>query len=412
MDRKKITPFILLSGTLMFELSTDINLACLPQMAKDFSTSHSLIQSVISSYLFGFSLLGLLAGSLSDWFGRKRIIIVGFILFSIASLLNIIFSTFYISIFGLLSARFIQGLGAGIGLVMVNTIIRDFYDEVSASRIFSMLWSINALSPTIAPIIGAELASLYGWQINFHFIFLFSLFCLVINVFYLRETLKILPLEKISFSKAIQKYKTIMSSHQVVGYSLISGLNYGALWLWICQIPFYIIDYLGFSQKQYGFVACLSPIFFTLGSQFNKKIVSNLGIERTLKIGFFFTICGTFLLFIFSWIMPTSLTMVIICNFIFGIGLTPVFANTMTRALDVPAEFRGSSAAVVSTIEMAIAALCVFLMGLFNTETMTICGFCMFLLTLAGLGVYSVIENDAQLKLGSILENEFASDKS
>ena len=121
----RLTPILLMFAVLSFEMSTDLYVPSLPEMGSYFHVSDAAVQTTISAYLLGFALLGLLAGPLSDRLGRRPVMIGCMAVFSLGSIACWLAP----SMSSLIASRFIQGLGAGMSMVVSTAILKDIYDE-------------------------------------------------------------------------------------------------------------------------------------------------------------------------------------------------------------------------------------------------------------------------------------------
>lgn len=121
-------------------LSMDLYMPTLPQLAASLDTSDTLAQSTMSVCMIGLGLGQLLAGPLSDRFGRRRPLLVGVALFALFSLACVFAPTIEV----LLVARLLQGLAGSAGIVLSLAIARDMYSG-SSSR------ACSRCSPWSAP---------------------------------------------------------------------------------------------------------------------------------------------------------------------------------------------------------------------------------------------------------------------
>ncbi len=153
------TTILLAAAVALGPLATDMYLPALPQIGNDFSTGTDQVQLTLSLYMLGFALAQLVCGPLADRFGRKPIMIGGFLLFALAS----VGCAMATNIETLMLCRFLQALGGSAGPVLGRAAIRDIYTPREAARIMAILASIMALAPAIAPTIGGFLVSGLGW---------------------------------------------------------------------------------------------------------------------------------------------------------------------------------------------------------------------------------------------------------
>src|SRR5579864_5562511 len=144
-------------------LSMDMYLPSLPAIGEALHASTAQVQLTISSYLLGFAAGQILYGPISDRFGRRPVILAALVLYGIGS----VFCAVTQSIEMLTAVRFVQALGGSGAIVLARAIVRDLYSGVRAARELSLMGSISAFAPIVAPMIGGVLQTQFGWRANF-----------------------------------------------------------------------------------------------------------------------------------------------------------------------------------------------------------------------------------------------------
>lgn len=94
----------------------------------------------------------LVAGPLSDVYGRRRPLLIGMFIYAVSSVL----CAFSPSIGLLIGLRFIQGLAGSVGVVVSRAAVRDLYSGSELTKFFSLLMIVNGLGPILAPVIGGS----------------------------------------------------------------------------------------------------------------------------------------------------------------------------------------------------------------------------------------------------------------
>jgi len=169
---------LLLAGLAMFgPFSIDTIFPAFPQLAQRLAVDEVAVQQTISVYLLFYGLMSLAHGPLSDAWGRKRVILGGLVVFvgaSIGCALSTDLST-------LLAFRALQGLSAGVGMIVGRAVIRDLYHGHDAQRLMSQVSMIFGIAPAIAPVIGGWILGWSHWSAIFWFLVAFGLvlFCAV-----------------------------------------------------------------------------------------------------------------------------------------------------------------------------------------------------------------------------------------
>jgi DHA1 family bicyclomycin/chloramphenicol resistance-like MFS transporter len=127
---------LLLGGLAMFgPFSIDTIFPAFPQIGAQFTADKLAMQQTISVYLLAYAAMSLVHGPLSDALGRKRVILGGLALFALAS----VGCALATSLPQLLAFRALQGLSAGVGLIVGRAVIRDVLHGHDAQRLMSQV---------------------------------------------------------------------------------------------------------------------------------------------------------------------------------------------------------------------------------------------------------------------------------
>ncbi len=177
---------LLLAGLAMFgPFSIDTIFPAFPQLAQRLHADPVAIQQTVSIYLLFYGLMSLAHGPLSDAWGRRRVILGGLVLFIGAS----VGCALARDLPTLLVFRALQGVSAGVGVIVGRAVIRDLFHGHGAQRLMSQVSMIFGVAPAIAPIIGGWLlATGAGWPLIFWFLVGFALLLLAATLAGLPET--------------------------------------------------------------------------------------------------------------------------------------------------------------------------------------------------------------------------------
>ncbi len=271
--------FVLLVSLMMglVSLSIDNLLPAFGPMQADFGVADpNHLQLVISVYMIGFAVMQVVYGPLADVFGRKPVLLSGFALFAVGTVLAMLAPDFGT----LLAARFVQGLGAAAPRVLSVAIVRDRFAGSDMARVMSLTMMVFLIVPVVAPATGT-LTLMVG---NWHLIFI-SMLVMVAGlslwvVARLPETLR--DEYRVSFSlKTIADGVVLtVTNRRALGYSTVAALTSGA-----------IMAYVGSSQQifettVYG-LGDLFPLVFgaiagvmSVGAFSNSRLVRRFGPRR------------------------------------------------------------------------------------------------------------------------------------
>lgn len=228
--------------------SIDTVFPAFPDIAGQFAVGKVAMQQTISVYLFAYAAMSLLHGPLSDAIGRRRVIIGGLTIFSLASAGCALAP----SMGWLLFFRLLQGLSAGVGMIVGRAVIRDVFDGHDAQRLMSQVSMIFALAPAIAPVIGGWLLGWAGWRAIFWFL---TVFGALIGLAVLRALPETHPRHARKPFRASDLWhgNVAMARDRVfLRLSLIASCNFGALFVYISAAPAFVLDILHFNAQQFA----------------------------------------------------------------------------------------------------------------------------------------------------------------
>ncbi|MCW5653429.1 MAG: MFS transporter [Hydrogenophaga sp.] len=148
---------------LLSALGTSIANVGLPTLAEAFGASFQQVQWVVLAYLLAITTLIVSAGRLGDLVGRKRLLLAGIALFTLASALCSLAPTLGL----LVAARAAQGLGAALMMALTMASVADAVPKARAGSGMGLLGTMSAVGTALGPTLGGILIAGHGWQLMF-----------------------------------------------------------------------------------------------------------------------------------------------------------------------------------------------------------------------------------------------------
>lgn len=351
------------------QLATTIFLPGLPGIASDLQTTLSAAQMMLPAYLGAFAIAQLVVGPLSDAFGRRRVIIGGLGLFSLASLAAALAPDIEL----LLTARALQASGACATMVVARAIIRDTAQGAAAARAMSALAIAMAVGPSAAPLIGGQLVSWFDWRATFYFTSLISAATAVGVLHYLEETLPLNQRRSARFGEQIVTYLRLFGNPVFVGYSLTVAFASGAMQAFLAASPIILIVQMDMSPAIYGLCVMLMPIIYMVGSFLAGRLTLWIPVDNIVLIGGFASAGGGLLQLAFglSLGMGNITPLHVLGAFaISNLGTGLVLACCYSQALNtVSPSYAGAASALSGFIHMGWAFLITFTVASVAHET-------------------------------------------
>lgn len=239
----------LLGGLAMFgPFSIDTFFPAFPAMQKDFGVGQVAMQQTISVYLIAYAAASLFHGALSDAIGRRRVILGGLAVFALASIGCAMSQTLQV----LLAFRALQGLSAGVGLIVGRAVIRDCLDGHAAQKMMSQVSMVFGIAPAIAPVVGGAILDWTGWHGTFWFLVVFAFVLWLATWLALPETHP--PAARTAFhpSTLVATNRTMLGDVRFVKLALAGTMNFNALFIYIASVPVFVPESLGLGERQYA----------------------------------------------------------------------------------------------------------------------------------------------------------------
>jgi len=273
----------LLGGLAMFgPFSIDTIFPAFPQIGAQLGANPVQMQQTISVYLIAYALTSVVHGPLSDAIGRRRVILGGLALFILASIGCALSKT----LGTLLVFRAIQGLSAGVGLIVGRTVIRDLLHGDDAQRLMSQVSMIFGVAPAIAPIIGGWIIGWQRWPMIFWFLVGFSVLLWLATWFALPETHP--PSARLSLEprRLLRDYTAIFLNPRFQRLAAAGTFNFGALFLYIASAPAFVLGILHLDARSFGwfFVPMISGMM--LGAFVSGRTAGRISGRVQSKLGF------------------------------------------------------------------------------------------------------------------------------
>ncbi|MFS8137321.1 MAG: multidrug effflux MFS transporter [Thermomonas sp.] len=266
--------------------SIDTIFPAFPQIGGQLGAGKVAMQQTISAYLLAYAAMSVVHGPLSDAIGRKRVILAGLAVFVLASV-GCALST---SMPMLLLFRALQGLSAGVGLIVGRAVVRDVLHGDDAQRLMSQVSMIFGIAPAIAPIIGGWIVGWSRWPAIFWFLAAFATVLWVVTAYVLPETHPAEARVRLRPKALLRNYLGILGNRRFVRLSLAGALNFGALFLYIASAPAFVLDLMRLDERQFGwfFIPMISGMM--LGAFVSGRAAGKMAGVRLANIGF--TCCG------------------------------------------------------------------------------------------------------------------------
>ncbi|UFX98425.1 Bcr/CflA family efflux MFS transporter [Candidatus Gromoviella agglomerans] len=260
------------------QISETVYTPILPALCKKFGISEENSEYTISIYLLAFSFGVLVWGKMSDSFGRKACVIWGLLCF-ILGCLGCVFSQ---NATQFMCCRAIQGVGASIGSVLGQVIIRDMFSGKELVKVYAWNGSYTGLLVMIASIFGLWL----GYNFKLVGVFAYLAFVALLMEIFIRKNMPETHLDNNrNHVKIMRVFKIMIVDKKVIGFCLlVAGCN-GIRFSYLAEAPFCMIETLRIEERFYYSTFTLIVLGSFFGGIFTKQIADKVSRKFIIWIG-------------------------------------------------------------------------------------------------------------------------------
>ena len=344
-------------------LSLDMYLPALPDLAHSFHTPEANVQLTLTACMIGLAVGQLVAGPMSDAWGRKKPLAIGLIAYAATSL----FCALAPDVFSLTAARLLQGLAGAAGLVISRAMVRDLYEGDALTKFFSTLMLVNGLAPILAPVIGGQLTRFMSWRGVFVVLAAIGVALLAAAVLGLKETLPegARGAAGGGLPATLRTFRILMYDRRFMGYILTGGFAFAAMFAYISGSPFVLENIHGLTKQEFSYVFGANALGIMVAGQLGGRLVGRVAPARLLGAGLVMSFGGSTILLLATAALGGDLPATLIGLFLMVSSIGVIMPQVTALALSgyEPA-VAGAASAMIGTGQFLFGAVFAPLTGL------------------------------------------------
>lgn len=338
--------------TALGPLSTDMYLPSLPAIQRAFDADTGAVQMTLSVFLIGAAGAQLVYGPLSDRYGRRPLLLAGYVIYVAASLGCLFAGT----VGELALARFFQALGSGASVVLARAIVRDLYAAEHAGQMLARMASIMGIVPAVAPVAGGFVEGAFGWQANFLTMAAGGLILGIVSFVGLDETLHAERRQSANVRAILEHYARLLRDARFRRYLLVASFSFAGVFAFISGSSFVLQNIYGLTPVAYGLSFGAMIIGYIGGTLTGARFTMRLGIDRMLKIGSSTALAGSVLMIALSQTSFPPVAAIILPMMLYTYGVGVTMPQSMAGALTPFPEIAGTASALMGFLQSAFSA--------------------------------------------------------
>jgi DHA1 family bicyclomycin/chloramphenicol resistance-like MFS transporter len=333
--------------------SIDTYLPAFTGIAQAIGASPVEMQQTLSAYLFGFAVMNLFHGALSDSLGRRPVVLAGLVMFTIAS----IGCALSQHIGALVFFRALQGMSAGAGIVISRAVIRDMFPPADAQRVMSQVTIYFGVAPAVAPMIGGFLLIHAGWHSIFWFLSGVGLLLLVANWKLLPETLHASERQPFNARDLMRGYWSLASDVRFITLALASGIPFNGMFLYVLSTPVFLGEHLHLAPGEFFWFFVLSIAGIMSGAYLSGRMAGRVKPSRQIRYGFIIMASVSVLNLVLNLLFVPAAWWALLPIALYSFGWAMMVPVVTLLVLDLVPERRGMASSFQACIGSAANGL-------------------------------------------------------
>ncbi len=326
--------------------SIDTYLPAFTGIASAIGATPVQMQQTLSAYLFGFALMNLFHGALSDSFGRRPVVLWGLAVFTLAS----IGCAMSQQIGALVLFRALQGMSAGAGIVVSRAVIRDMYPPADAQRVMSQVTIYFGVAPAVAPMVGGFLFVHVSWHAIFWFLTAVGVVLWVANWRLLPETLHLSQRQSINARNLLRGYWEMGSNPRFMMLALASGVPFNGMFLYVLSAPVFLGQHLHLAPQQFFWFFLLTIAGIMGGAWFSGRLAGRIKRHHQIRHGFLIMLLVSIVNLVLNLLFTPQAWWALLPLAIYAFGWALMVPVVTLMVLDLMPERRGMASSFQACI--------------------------------------------------------------
>jgi MFS transporter, DHA1 family, multidrug resistance protein len=330
----------------------DTYLPAFPEIATDLGVDLPAIGRTLSIYVFALGLAQLVAGPLSDRYGRRVVLFSGLGIFAAASVVIALSQ----SIGPVMFWRMIQAVGGACCAVSVPAIVRDRTHGEASASLFSLIGIVMLVAPALAPAIGSVLLYQFSWPAIFVFLAAYALVVAVTLQRFLFRNLPVAGKIQTPARTLVTNYFTVVRHRTTMRFIAIQTLSFSVMLVFITHASFIYQGWFGVSNGMFSLLFAANVAAMVGANLLNRRLLKSFHSTRILRAGCLIQAAAVLFLVV-ALASGGGLLPVALCLVVIGGCLGVIIPNNIANALEFFPNLGGTASAMLGASQFALGGL-------------------------------------------------------
>lgn len=329
------------------------------RIGAEFGRDEVALQQLVSAYLASFAVMSIFHGPLSDALGRKRVMLGGLAIYTLA----MIASAFAPSLEVLIALRLVQGASAGAATIVSRVVVRDLFSGPQAQRLMASIMMIFSVAPALAPILGGWVLLLGSWRLVFWAIALYAIVVIVLTAL-LPETLPPGERTPLKVRAILGSLLRVGSSGTMLRLAIASAFGFAAQFLYIAGASIFVTGLLGLGEQDFWVLFVPLIIGMMAGAWVTGRVAEVVPRTRLITLALTATVVTCLINVVLTLLAPVydgglgaGLLIAVIGPMLIAFTVALMFSPIQLEILDLFPHERGAAASLSTFFSLVLNAL-------------------------------------------------------
>jgi len=250
-------------------ITVDLSLPAMPTIQRSIGMAHARVELTLTLLFLGLALSQFVVGAVADRYGRRSMILSGLAVYCAGAVLAAISP----NLVSFAAARLLQAIGFGVAVVLVRSAVSDVCDHKRTASVFSTAVTMVSLASVVAPAVGGQLLTHFGWRAVFVAMAVFGFLVLAAIAALLPETLPKERRTQLELSKVFGTYGTLLRNRRFATFATVSAAAAAYQFTYNTGSPSVLIEHYHIAPQTTGLLFSVIAVSTACASQLNAVLL-------------------------------------------------------------------------------------------------------------------------------------------